>query len=456
MDKDFIIQELFKRIGQLERRLEALELENKKLKEKLAKYQTPKNSNNSSIPPSQDQNRPKRRSLREKTGRKPGGQAGRKGNTLKMAQVPDTIEKHIPSYCKCCGKDLASLPVQLAGKRQVFDIPEIKLHVTEHRVYKKVCSCGHETKCDYPSQANAPVSYGNNIESLIGYFHTRQYLPFLRMKELFRDVFHVPISEGGIHYLLNKLKRKAQPAYDLIKQKLLSGGYCFSVGSDETGVKVDGNKHWAWTWQNQEATFITITDNRAQRSIGNTFKDGFKNSVLVHDCWKSHFNTAALSHQICMAHLLRDLNYLSERYGHKWSRICKRLFQTALDLKKKMDNAGCYVHNPKRNAIENRLNSLLKAELPEKHNELLAFKKRLVKYRDYIFTFLYHPEVPPDNNASERAIRNIKVKQKVSGQFRSTEGADAFAVLRSVTDTIIKNGQSVVPALGTIANLQTD
>ena len=176
------------------------------------------------------------------------------------------------------------------------------------------------------------------------------------------------------------------------------------------GVKVDGSKGWAWTWQNQEATFITITDNRAQRSIDNTFNDGFKDSVLVHDCWRSHFNANVLSHQICMVHLLRDLNYLSERYCHKWSRICKRLFQSALDLKKNMDTVSYCVHNPQRTTIEKRLTRLLGVKLPEKHTKLLAFKKKLIKYRNYIFTFLYRQKVPADNYASERAIRNIKVK----------------------------------------------
>lgn len=455
MDKDLLIQELFRRIELLEKRLAIVEAENQELKKRLAKYETPKNSNNSSIPPSKDENRPKRKSLREKTGRKPGAQKGRKGNTLKMVEIPDHTEKHIPAYCGCCGNNLSSFPYEFAGKRQVFDIPEIQIKVTEHQVFKKICTCGHENTCDFPSEANAPVSYGNNIESLIGYFHSRQYLPFMRMKELFNVVFHLPISEGGIHYLLNKLVKKAQPAYDMIKQKLQANKK-LAVGSDETGVKVCGEKHWAWTWQNEETTFITITDNRAQSSIEQTFKNGFKNAVLVHDCWRSHFNTNAISHQICISHLLRDLNYLTERYNHKWSRICKSLFQSALELKKRMNAVDYYIHNPQKNSIEKRLDILLSADLPDKHKELVAFRNRLIKYRNYIFSFLYHPKVPPDNNASERAIRNIKVKQKISGQFKSPDGAYAFAVLRSITDTSLKNGQEVLSALKIIANLQTD
>lgn len=448
-------QRLYDTISMLVQKVESLTKEVEYLRGRLSKYETPKNSNNSSIPPSKDENRPRRMSLREKTGRKPGGQKGRKGNTLKMVETPDHTEEHIPTYCKCCGNDLSSLPLEFVGKRQVFDMPEIKIIVTEHQVFKRVCSCGHETKSDFPIEANAPVSYGNNIESLISYFHSRQYLPFKRMKELFNDVFHLPISEGGIHHLLNKFVRKAQPAYEMIKQKLLSK-HSLPIGSDETGVKVAGDKHWAWTWQNEEATFITITDNRGQRSIDDTFINGFENTVLVHDCWKSHFNTNALSHQVCMAHLLRDLNYLSERYNHKWSRVCKRLFQSALDLKKQMKDADYYDHIPERKSIEKRFDCLLAVDIPKKLTELASFKNRMLKYRDYIFSFLYHPKVPPDNNASERAIRNIKVKQKVSGQFKSPDGAYAFAVLRSITDTCIKNKKGILNSLNIIANLHTD
>ncbi len=446
MDKDKIIQDLL-------RKLEELTIEVTYLRERLSKYEAPKNSSNSSIPPSKDENRPKRKSLREKTNRKPGGQKGRKGNTLKMVETPDFIKVHIPAYCKYCGQDISNDLSEFAGKRQVLDIPEIEVKVTEHHVFKKVCACGHETISEFPAEANAPVSYGNNIESLVGYFHSRQYVPFKRMKEFFNDVFNVPISEGGIHCLLNKLAKKAEPAYEMIKQRLLSA-VGNPVGTDETGVKVDGNKYWAWTWQNNEATFITITDNRAYRTIDKNFKNGFKNSVLIHDCWRSHFNTDALSHQMCMAHLLRDLNYLTDKYKHKWSIVCKLLFKSALDLKNNMSKHHYFMDSPKRKSLEKRLDRLLDYKINKNKKELYAFQKRMIKYRNYIFTFLYHPKVPADNNASERAIRNIKVKQKISGQFKSPNGAFVFAILRSVTDTIIKNNQNVLNSLKMIANLQ--
>ncbi|MDA3928463.1 MAG: IS66 family transposase [Prolixibacteraceae bacterium] len=449
------MEKLQKTVIVLAEKVDSLTKENKNLQKRLAKYETPKNSNNSSIPPSKDENRPKRTSLREKSGLKAGGQKGRKGNTLKMVEVPDSILKYNATYCKCCGESLDNIPAEFKSKRQVYDIPKIEIKITEHQIYTKHCKCGRVNEGTYPQAVKSPVSYGSNIESLIGYFHTRQYIPFKRMKEIFADVFHAPISEGGIHYILDRLTAKAQPAYDLIKERLQSNTK-YAIGSDETGMKVCGDKHWAWTWQNEEATFITITDNRGQKSIDQTFKNGFENSVLVHDCWASHFNTNAITHQICIAHLLRDLNYLNELYKHKWSIAVKLLFQIALIKEKKMDITDYYIHDARIAQIENRLDYLINYGLPDKKEELVRFQNRLKKYRDYILTFLYRPEVPPDNNASERAIRNVKVKQKVSGQFRSTNGAFRFAVLRSITDTVIKNKLNVLNSLRIISNLETD
>lgn len=450
-----LVMTLFAEVDSLKREVDSLKRENGQLCNRLAKYETPKNSNNSSIPPSKDENRPRRtQSLREKTGRKPGGQKNRKGKTLEMTPTPDLVEEHAPGYCNCCGGELSDTVMEFAGKRQVYDLPEIKFKVTEHRVYKRVCSCGHETTGTYPDHVKAPVSYGPNVEGMIGYLHARQYIPFKRMQEMFADIFHLPISEGGIHYILSRLVNKALPGYEMIRQRLANS--TGAVGGDESGVKVNGDKFWAWVWQNHRATFISITDNRAQRSITENFGDGFRHAVLTHDCWRSHFNTPAVSHQLCTSHLLRELNYFTERYANQWSLDCKELFKSALALKKRMTSEDYRRGLAERDTVEKDMDKLLERDIPPGEKELAAFQKRLAKYRGFLFTFLYHQAVPPDNNASERGIRNIKVKQKISGQFKSGHGGIAFAVLRSITDTIIKNNQNVFNSLKVIANLQTD
>lgn len=452
LEKDF--SQLKKENIKLRKKNNELLKENIDLKERLCRYENPKNSRNSSIPPSKDENRPFRtKSLREKTGKKSGGQKGHKGKTLEMVNEPDDIKDHIPEYCQCCGKEISGLPYEFVEKRQIIDIPEIQPKVTEHRIYKKTCSCGHTTESLFPEEVTATVSYGSNIESLIGYFHTRQYIPFKRMQEIFRDIFQLTVSEGGIHYLLNKLVEKSRPAYEMIKIRLLKSKEKV-IGTDETGTKINGKKQWAWTWQNEEATFITVSDNRGGKTITDTFKEGFPESVLVHDCWKSHFNTGALSHQLCIAHLLRELQYFEERYKHKWARVFKLLLILAIKLKDNLTIHDYFGQNLYRNLLEKRLDMLLDYNIDENHQELVTFQKRMIKYHDYIFTFLYHPKVPPDNNGSERAIRNIKVKQKISGQFKSPTGAFNFAVLRSITDTALKNNQNVLAALRTIAKFE--
>jgi transposase len=445
------VESLRKKVQQYEWRIEALEKENLMLREKLARYENPKNSNNSSIPPSKDENRLfKSKSLRKKTGRKPGGQVGHEGTTLEMVSYPDEIIDHVPEYCECCGKDIGTIPGEFVEKKQVIDLPPIKPVVTEHRVYKKTCACGHITMSSFPGGIQAPVSYGPMIESLTGYFHSRQYIPFLRMQELFRDIFSVPISEGGIHRLLDRLSGKALPFYHKIRDKVINSPV---VGTDETGGRLNGKKIWIWAWQNARFTWLRGTNNRGYQTIEENFPGGFENAVLVHDCWKSHFQTDVQTHQLCTAHLLRELNYLEERYSHRWPARFRKLILDGIELKKKFAPGDYYRPVSERTELENRLKKLLTCRLDKTHKELVSFQKRMLKYEDYILTFLYHPKVPPDNNGSERAIRNVKVKLKVSGQFKSWKGLENFLILRSITDTALKNKQYVLNALNIIANL---
>jgi transposase len=455
------VEVLTNQVSLLENKIEALKRENEALnflkrenellKKRLSKYETPKNSNNSSIPPSKDENRPfKSKSLRKKTGRKPGGQKGREGTTLQMVSDPDQIIDHSPQYCECCGEDLTDTSWEFVERRQEIDIPPVKPVVTEHRVYKKKCRCGHITTSDFPEGINSSIGYGPMIEGLTGYFHTRQYIPFLRLQEVFRDIFSVSISEGGIHYLLNRLSAKALPFYQRIRDLIEDSPV---VGTDETGGRLNGKKFWIWTWQNERLTWLKGTDNRGYKTIEENFSEGFKKTVFVHDCWKSHFQTDVQTHQLCMAHLLRELNYLEERYHHRWPVRLRKLILDSIELKKKMDTVHYYQPLQERTDLELRLDRLLASPIKQNLKELVSFKKRMLKYKDYILTFLYHPKVPPDNNGSERTIRNVKVKQKVSGQFKSWKGVENFLILRSITDTALKNKQPVLNALNLIAKL---
>jgi transposase len=453
IEKDSLISLLLLRMEELETRLQnaevriiELETENRLLKERLIT----KNSRNSSKPPSTEIISPKRtKSLRGSSDRKRGGQPGHKGSNLKMVAEPDVIDQRMPKYCNCCGSDLSDTPSEFVDKRQVIDIPPIIPVVTEQQIYKCTCICGHTTSGQFSPNANAQVGYGPNTEALVAYLHTRQYLPVARMGELFKDVLGMPISTGGISHLLKRFVQKATPVHELIKQRLQNSPF---VGSDETGCKVNGKLHWFWTWQSPRLTYIAHSGSRGKKAIEDNFPDGFPNAILGSDAWKPQLNTLAKGHQLCTAHMLRELNYLMELDSKEsWSKDFSELLRQALKLRYAMDTRHVLTWEEQLSRIMDSFQKLL-AEPPDPDNKkAYTFFKRVLKNRDYIFVFLTDLAVPPDNNSSERAIRNIKVKQKVSGQFKADHSAMGFAKIRSVIDTTIKNSQNVLEGLRLIA-----
>ncbi len=271
--------------------------------------------------------------------------------------------------------------------------------------------------------------------------------------EFFADICNLPISEGTICNFVEKFAKKALPAYDLIVQKLKEEKV---VASDERGIKINGKKGWFSAWQNRLLTYIVFSTNRGFATIEDSFSKGFPSAVLIHDCWASHFKTPCKTHQICIAHLLRELIFFEEKHESNWATNLKRMLYKALEIKKELTPKDYLNPIKTRDKILEKLEVLLKVPVPKNQKELFAFHKRMTKYKDYNFNFLLFDEVPPDNNDSERAIRNVKVKQKISGHFKSENGAQIFAIIRSVTDTCIKKGQNVLEAFKTIAKLQAE
>ena len=301
-----------KRIAELEAKIIKLELIIEQLLEKIEGLLHPKNSKNSSVAPSNDQNRvSKNQSLRGKSDKKVGGQNGHKGSTFIMSENPDEIIIYQPDYCNSCGNTLQNVMTEFIGRRQIIDIPPIKPEYIEHQIYRKTCSCGVSCQANFPPGIDFPISYGTNVQATIAYLNTRQYLPFARMSEFFSDFCNLPISCGTICNLVDKFAQKALPAYDLIAEKIIAEKV---VGSDETGIKINGEKGWFWTWQNNVMTYIAYSKNRGFASIETNFANGFQKAVLVHDCWASHFKTSCKTHQICIAHLLRELVFFEEKY----------------------------------------------------------------------------------------------------------------------------------------------
>jgi transposase len=316
-----LIKELdsFKRTNvQLQDQIIHLNKENQLLKQKLEKYRTPKNSGNSSKPPSSDLPKlQKTQSLRTPSGKKPGGQPGHEGTTLKMTNTPDTIQIHSPNYCTCCGEDLSHYQAHFMGHRQVIDIPPIKPIVTEHQVFEVHCRCGHNNKASYPEGILTSVSYGPGVQSLVSYLSVRQYLPVERITELLSSLCGLSLSTGGVCYLLEKVKQKALPIYETIRQIVANGRV---IGADETGVNINGKNHWAWSFQNTMATYIAIHQSRGKKAIDHIMPEGFENNILVTDCWPAYFKDGAADHQLCTAHLLRELKFFTQKYpDNNWA-----------------------------------------------------------------------------------------------------------------------------------------
>ena len=418
------------------------------LRSRLDRYEKPKNSRNSSIPPSHDYSRtPRTQSLRESSGKKQGGQLGHEGATLQMTNKPDLTLSHIPQYCTCCGRDLSQITAELVERRQQIELPPIVPYFVEHQSFQKKCPCGNTIIGSFPQGVTPGISYGASVNRLIAYFNVRHYLPFDRLKEIFTTVFGLAISTGTLVENVNRVAEKARPAYELIREKAIRSR---TNGGDETGMIIDGQKGWFWTIQGKLFTFIIASFNRGAQTLNEHFPDGFAFSVLVHDCWKCYFKIAALAHQICLAHLLREFNHVYECYKLKWATDFKQLLVETIAFKKTLLPGDYHKTLSQRTVFEERLSALLQQSINPKHSIAVSLQKRLIKYKPHILTFLYFHEVPPDNNASERAIRNVKVKQKISGQFRSFEGAKNFAILRSVIDTAIKNNLNPLHSLSKI------
>jgi len=332
----------------------------------------------------------------------------------------------------------------------VVDIPPISPIHTEHRCYGKVCGCGHKTPSQFPQGVGSHIQYGPRLTAWVAYLSVRQYIPFNRIVELINDFCGLKISEAGVERLLKRFKAKSQPVYEKIKTEIERSKV---VGTDETGAKVNGNKWWFWTWQNARNTFITASPSRGYKTIEEVFPSGLLSSILVSDCLPAQLKTPAKNHQICIAHLLRNLKFLIQLTNRAWAKKFKAMLLKALRLKKRLEEQEYYLPMKERDELEAIVAKLLSQNLSKQDKELQTFQKRMVKYQHFLFQFLYDQKVPPDNNASERAIRNVKVKMKVSGQFRSEIGIQTFAVLRSVIDTCNKREMNILKTMTSIASM---
>jgi transposase len=455
MNKDLIIQlqaqlldEQKEMIKMLEARIEILENNQKK------------NSSNSSKPPSSDIGKvPRTQSLRTKSGKKPGGQHGHPGQTLTLSTTPDEVVIHTVKLCQCCGKSLQGKPVINYERRQVFDIPPIEMFVTEHKSEIKSCpNCHTFTRGEFPETVNQPVQYGTNVQQLAVYFTQYQLLPYDRTSQIFKDLFGHALSNS---FLVNNNRRCAanlQPFIEDLKATLLKEPV---LHADETGFHFEGQRHWLHTISTENHSFYAPHIKRGAEAMNDMKILPYYRGVLVHDCWKSYADFDCI-HSLCNVHHLRDLTFCHEVEKSSWAALAKKML---LDL-----------HAKVMVAKDARASALSKGQLhywSRKYDDLVSEgirlhpvaakqegKRGVVKktktqnmiarfgeHKDQILAFANNFLIPFGNNIAEQAIRMMKVKQKISGCFRSGQGAQDFANIRSYISTMKKQGISIMQAL---------
>jgi transposase len=453
-------QKLEKVISNQESQIENLIIINKSQKntisaltKELDKKKVKKDSSNSGKPPSTDIGKAKRnQSLREKSNRPNGGQKGHTGHYLEQSATPDETILHKPDEHCSCGERLNLEDYSINEERQIYDIPEnIRFLITSHQSCKVTCTCGKEHVGKFPEKVKAHSQYGENTQATVAYLSTKQYMSFNRIAEFFKVFFYRQISEGTIGNILNSVTQCLTPAYNQISKSLRQ---CFLVFSDETSYRYLSEQGWYWVWQNYTYTYISAKTSRGYKSIEEEFEDGFPSSIFISDGLAAQLKTKSKDKQTCIVHILRNLKYVSQVTSTKWAEKLKKLLIDSIKLKKESKKTDFPLKQ--RAAFEAKVQKLISKNKND-DDEISRTKKHLINVFNYLFTFLTHYEVPPDNNTSESAIRNVKVKNKISGAFRSYSGAHNYAVLRSIIDTSIKNNVDVYQCISKlIKNPQTD
>ena len=447
---------LVQQVQELSGRLEVSEQRVQELEDQLAK-----NSRNSSKPPSSDGlKKPKPKSLRKKGQRKSGGQPGHQGHTLKPVDEPDHTTVHRVQECAACQRSLADHEPDRVEHRQVHDLPPLRLVVTEHQAEIKLCPCGHMNKAAFPAGVGAPVQYGPRVRAAAVYLNNYQFLPYKRTCELFDDLFGCPISEGTLANIIADCHHRLEDPVALIKQQITQAPV---VHFDETGSRVESTLWWLHTSSTVNATYYHIHRKRGSEALDAIDILPHFTGRAVHDFWKPYYRYLCLQ-ALCNAHHLRELIFVHERYDQPWA---ASMIDCLLDIKATIERTApttdC-LSAQQIEAFEARYQQILDqgyaqnplpplpAGAPKKRGRRKKTKprnllERLDQHRQEVLAFMYDLAVPFTNNLAEGDIRMMKVQQKISGTFRTDEGANAFCRIRSYISTARKNAVGAIDAL---------
>lgn len=440
-----VIEAQAAQINQLEARIQELE------------QRLNKNSSNSSKPPSSDglSKPPRTTSLRENGKNKSGGQVGHKSETLKQTETPDIVKKRILTTCPDCQHSLLQSRLLGVVKRQVFDIPPPKIEVTEYQAEIKYCTCCNKTiTAPFPSEVRAPVQYGEVIRSWSVYYQYQHFIPEDRLQQLFSDLYGIQLATAT----LVGYNRIAFDALAPFEESILALVKTAAVKNlDETGFRVAGKTQWLHVASTKNATYYHVSPKRK------SLIDGLSGTV-IHDHWKSYYNLWGVEHGLCNQHHLRELKAIIEHDKEPWANDMRRLLRVALRCR---HFHGSNAIPPARlKWLTTIYDGIIKTGLafhtaktplpcrgkrgrqPKRtgHNLLL----RLFHYKQDVLRFLHNPAVPFTNNEAERDLRMMKCKQKVSGGFRTFQGAEQFARIRGFISTARKRGFNVLSSIQAI------
>ena len=448
MSKDERIAQLTRQVAELNAALAVALARIKELEEQLNKT-----SRNSDKPPSSDGL--KKAPALPKVKKKRGGQRGHKGNTLRFS---GTVDEHVvhpaPAVCGC-GACLQGVEERTGTeRRQVHELPPLRLRVTEHRVAHKRCpACGEVGRGSFPDHLTAPVQYGPGVRALAVLLHTRHGLPLERTSGLFADLFDRPLNQATILAAQRRAHQRAARGEELIRDEL-AGGKVLKV--DESGARVAGKLHWIHASTDERWTYYYIHQKRG----GIALRDAaavlprFK-GWAIHDCWSPYFGFDC-KHGLCNAHLLRELRALAEGQGNLWAAMMHELL---LEMHAAVRPSTGRIPRARRLRFEHRYDQILRLAdqyepppAPRKRGRAAKSKgrnlmERLGKHRRWVLAFAKHAAVPFTNNAAERAVRIWKTKLKVSGGFRTSEGARHYARLCGFFQSAIQQQRNVFDEL---------
>lgn len=450
--------------------IEGLRAEVVELKAEVAdlKRQLAQNSRNSSRPPSSDGlAKPSPKSLRRPSGRKPGGQQGHQGGHLAKVAAPDEIVDHVPSACAGCHGDLRDADNVGHLARQVFDLPEIRLGVCEHRAQRRRCACGHETTAAFPAQVTAPVQYGPRVRALGLYLVGFQHLPYARAAQLLSDWIGAPVSTGTLAAFMARGAEDLQPFLDEVHAQITAAPVAHF---DETGARTQGQLRWLFAASTATATFYSLHDKRGFDGLDHAGVLPHFTGIAVHDGFKPYRRYTQAQHALCNVHHLRELLGVIEQHPddpqQSWAVHMDRLLRDLHTTVQRTRASGEDWLEPSvlagyRAAYEQII------ALGNHHNPAPTIKTgkrgvikqtparnllvRLDRDREQVLRFAHDLRVPFDNNQAERDIRMIKLQQKISGCWRTITGAEQFLALRSYLSTARKNQHPVTHALTALA-----